>query len=363
MRKSFVLLALSLTVVSCNKETNDFIWEKSFGQGNAFFVKASSDSGIVSCGTINDNPYLLKLTKDKKTEVEFTSERKGLFNSAWFDTSRFIAGGSNEGKMLLVCIDNDGSKVWDTVLTAGFDVELTGLLYSGSGNLVAVGTAKPDSAASGSTGILFVKFDTTGQIIEKKEVAETIFIAANKITADRSGNIFLPLTRKKTYAKSQASVAKYSADFNRLWETELYNNTNFGAASLGIILDDQGNIYVTGNTELSSEEGVLSNSFLVSLASSGSVKWKKYLEKTNSGTALIFDDNEILMMLNTNCFIVNMANPEDGSEAGKIRMFDICNPKETDAFGKDLDLNYDASILVAGSKGGNYYLALKSILQ
>jgi hypothetical protein len=248
-------------------------------------------------------------------------------------------------------------------LTAGFDVELTGLLYSGTGNLVAVGTAKPDSAASGSTGILFVKFDTTGQIIEKKEVAETIFIAANKITADRSGNIFLPLTRKKTYAKSQASVAKYSADFNRLWETDLYNNTSFGAASLGIILDDQGNIYVTGNTELSSEEGVLSNSFLVSLASSGSVKWKKYLEKTNSGAALIFNDNEILMMLNTNCFIVNMANPEDGSEAGKIRMFDICNSKETDAFGKDLDLNYDASILVAGSKGGNYYLALKSILQ
>ncbi len=363
MRKSLVLLALSLTVVSCNKATNDFIWEKSFGPGNAFFLRSSADSGIVSCGTINDNPYLLKLTKDKKTEVEFTSERKGLFNSVWFDTSRFITGGNNEGKMLLACIDNDGSKVWDTVLTASFKVELTSLSYSGSGNLVAAGTAIPDSAVSGSAGIFFVKFDTTGQIIEKKTITETGFVAANKITSDGSGNIFLPLTRRKTGAKSQASVAKYTAEFNKIWETELYTNPDFGAAALGIILDGQRNIYVSGETELSAEESVLYNSFLVSLTSSGSIRWKKYLEKSNAGTALIFDDNEVLMMLNTNCFLINMADPDDGSDAGRIRMFDICDSKDTDAFGKDLDLNYDGNLLVAGSKGGNYYLALKSLMQ
>ena len=363
MKKSFALLALVLTVSSCNKETNDFIWEKSFGQGNAFFVRASSDSGIVSCGTLEDNPYLLKLTKDKKAVIEFTSERKGLFNSAWFDTSCFVAGGNNDGKMLLACIDNDGNKKWDTIITAGFKVDLTNLSYCGSGNLVAVGTAIPDSADFGSTGILFVKFDTTGQIIETKTVTETGFIAANKITSDGSGNIYLPLTRRKTGAKSQASVAKYSAEFNKLWETDLYTNPNFGAASLGIILDNSRNVYVSGNTELSAEESVLNNSFLASLTSSGSIRWKKYLEKSNSGAALIFNESDDLMMLNANCFIVDMANPDDGSDAGKIKMFDICDSYNTDAVGTDLDLNYDGNILVAGSKGGNYYLALKSLLQ
>jgi hypothetical protein len=58
-----------------------------------------------------------------------------------------------------------------------------------------------------------------------------------------------------------------------------------------------------------------------------------------------------------------MANPEDGSDTGKIRMFEVCNSKETDAFGRDLDLNYDGNILVAGSKSGYYFLALKSKLQ
>jgi hypothetical protein len=363
MKKSLVFPLISIIIVSCNKVSDDFIWEKTFGQGDAFFVKAASDSGIVSCGVISDSPYLLKLRKDKTTASEFTSAREGLFSSVWFDTSRFIAGGSSNGKMLLACIDNDGNKVWDTLLISTFKVELTGLIYEGSGTLVAVGTAMPDSAESGSSGILFIEFDTTGNIISKKESAEASFVAAGRVTTDGSGNILLPLTRMKPYSKSQASVVKYSAEFNKLWETDLYNNSNFGAASRDIIADDAGKIYVTGNTELSSGDSVLNNSFLVSLSSSGSINWKKYLEKTNSGTALVFDENGSLMMLNTNCLIVSMANPEDGSDTGKIRMFEVCNSKETDAFGRDLDLNYDGNILVAGSKSGYYFLALKSKLQ
>src|SRR4030042_995530 len=132
MKKSFVLLSLALTLVSCNKETDDFIWQKSFG--------------------------------------------------------------SSDGKMLLACIDNDGSKIWDTLLTAAFKIRRTELLYSGSGKLVAVGTAMADSVESGSSGILFVEFDTTGNIILKKETADNNFIAASNVTSDFSGNIFLPLT-------------------------------------------------------------------------------------------------------------------------------------------------------------------------
>jgi len=363
MKNSFFLLTLALALVSCNKETNDFIWEKSFGKGDAFIIQLATDSGTVSCGTLNDTPYLLKLKKDKTTELEYSSEKQGLFSSVWFDTSRYIAGGSSNGKMLLACIDNEGTKIWDTLMTAAFNIRLTGLSYSGSGNLVAIGTAMTDSVEAGSSGILFVEFDTTGNIILKKETTDYNFIAANKVATDNAGNIFLPLTRRKTYSRAMASVAKYSSEFNRLWETDLYNNPDFGASSLGIILDDQGNIYVSGDTEISSADSVLSNSFLASLTSSGSVRWKKYLEKTNSGSAVVIGDNDMIMMLNTNCFIVDMANPDDGADEGKIKMYGVCNSKETDAFGRDLDINYDGNLLVAGSKGGNYYMALKSIIQ
>jgi hypothetical protein len=363
MKKSLVLLTVTLITVSCNKKTDDFVWEKSFGQGDALYIKSASDSGIVSCGTIGGFPYLLKLKRDRTTDFEYTSGRKGLFNSAWSDTSRLIAGGSSDGKMLLACIDNDGSKIWDTVLAADFKVELSGILYSGNGILVAVGTAKPDSAESVSSGIFFVKFDTAGQVIETKEVTESTFIAANRVTTDGSGNILLAVTRKRSNTESQAGVIKYTSEFNKLWETDLYNNPDFGAASRGIITDDLGTVFVTGSTEFVSGDSVLNNSFLVSLGSSGSINWKKYIEKTNSGVSLRFDVNGSVLMLNTNCFIINIADPEDGSDLGKLRMFDVCNSKDTDAFGRDIDLNYDGNILVAGSKGGNYYLALKSLVQ
>lgn len=363
MKRSFVFLAAALIAFSCNKEADDFIWERSFGPGTAYFVKSSSDSGIVSCGSLNGSPYLLKLGKNKTTAVEYSSARSGLFTSVWIDKSRFIAGGSSNGNMLLACIGGTGELIWDTTLQAGFRIRTTGLVYNEDGTLTAVGTAWPDSVEAGTSGLLFVRFDPSGTVTGTKEAEESNFVAAGKITADSDGNILMPLTRKTLYSKPRASVAKYSDEFNKLWETELYNNSNFGAAGRGILTGSTGDVYVAGNTELTAADSILNTSFLAAITSSGTVRWKLYLEKTNSGRAIIQDENGLLMMLNANCFIVNTADPVDGTDMGTIRMFEVCNSRLTDAFGEDFDLNYDGSIIVAGSKGGNYYLALESIVQ
>jgi hypothetical protein len=254
-----------------------------------------------------------------------------------------------------------GNKLWEETLDGGFKIDFTLLFYTGNGNLLAIGTASADSAGSGATGLLFVRFDTTGQILIENKITETAFISAEGAAIDNEGNLYLALTRQDGSAKPKASVAKFNDIFQKLWETELYNNPDFGAASLAIIVDGPTNVYVSGKTELSTEGGTLNNSFLASLTSAGSVRWKKYLENSNSGTALIFDDLGDLMMLNKNCFIINIANSDDGSEAGRIRVFDVCDSYNTDAFGSDIGINYDENIIVAGKRGGNFYLALKSM--
>lgn len=359
MRRISGFIVLVLALVSCKKEPADFIWERSFGTGKAYFAGSSNDSGIVACGTLNGKPYFLKLSRSREVIVDYTSAFKGLFSSAWSDTSCFIAAGNTGGKMLLECIDNSGTNRWDTTFTAGFQIGLTNLWYSGNGNFLALGSEFPDSSSSGATGLIFVRFDTTGKVILKKEITEKNFIAGGSLSVDNSGNIFLPLTRKTGSAKPKASVAKYNSDFQRIWETELYNNPDFGASCVSAIIDSKGMIYVTGKTEISREGDVMNNSFLASLSGSGTLRWKNYLELTNSGTSLLFDD-DLLLMLNMNCFIINMINPDDGSDAGMIRMFSACNSKNTDAFGYDMDINYDGNILVSGTRGGNFYLALKS---
>ncbi len=363
MRKLFVLIIPVIICISCSKkEESEFLWDKSFGQGLAYYLKSSQDSGFVSCGYIDNNPYLVKFNKNNKSLVEFQSENEGLFSSVWSDTSCFIAGGSSNGKMLLSGIDNEGNMLWDTLISASFEIGITNLSYYGGGDLLAVGTSSLDSTGSDNTGILFAKFDTTGQIVETKEVTETGLIVINKISIDESGNIFLPVTRRISGNKTKASVSKYTEELNRLWETELFNNPDFDAASIGIIIGDDGTVFVSGKTELSAEEDVLDNSFLASLSSSGSINWKKYYEKSNTGTALMFDENGLLMILNRNCFIVSLVSPEDGSEIDRLRMFDICDPSATDAFAEDFDLNYKGNLLISGSSGGNFYLALKLLL-
>lgn len=361
MKSLIHLLILIILLSSCKKSKSDFLWEKSYGRGEALFLRTSADSGLTSCGEIEGNPYFIRLDKNRNLKIDFSSENQGLFSSAWFDTSGYITSGNTEGKMLLMRFNPEGKVLWEKSVDGGFRIDYTYLYYTGNGTLLALGTASPDSSDSGAAGLFFVRFDTTGQIISENSVAGNPFVAAADAVVDNSGNIYIALTRQSANTKAKASVAKFNDLFQKLWETELYNNPDFGAGSLAIIPDESGNVYVAGKTELSAEEGVLNNSFLVSLNGAGTVNWKRYLESSNSGSALTFDDEGDLLMLNKNCFLVSIVSPSDGSDAGRMMLFSTCDPYNTDAFGADFDINYDKNILVAGSVGGNFYLALKSV--
>jgi hypothetical protein len=264
--------------------------------------------------------------------------------------------------MLLACIGKTGNLIWDTTFTTAYNVAISHLLYSGSGEFLAMGSAKADSAVSGSSGLLFIRFDTTGKVLTRKDLTDTYFMAANDIAVDGQGYIYLPLTRRSGSAKQKASVARYSGTFQKIWETELYNNPDFGAAPLALIKDESGNLYLSGKTELSQLSGTMDNSFLASLTATGTLRWKKYLEQYNSGVGLVMNKLQIIM-LNRNCFFLNKAEPADGAEAGLFNVFSSCDQKNTDAFGMGIDVDYEGNFLLSGSKGGNYFLALKTIKQ
>lgn len=363
MKRFIPVLFLFILLSSCRKTESDFIWEKSYGSGKALFIRASSDSGFMACGEAGGKPYFVRLNKNRSTNIELKPDYPGLFSSSWYDTSGYIAGGSSNGRMLLMRYSPDGIKLWEKSIDGGFNINFTNMFYTGSGNLLAIGTSSPDSSEYGAPGLLFVRFDTTGLIINEEKFTATSFFSARKAIIDNDGNIYLAVTRWNTTAEpkiTKASVAKFSNEFQLLWETDLYNNPNFGAASLAVELDGSGNVYVSGNTEVAAKDGLLNNSFLVSLSGSGSVLWKKYLENFNVGTSLLFNDSEELLMMNGNCFIINILSPDDGSDAGRVKMFGQCDSKNTDAWGADLAINYEKNFLVAGTRGESFYLALKS---
>jgi len=354
-----VLILLIFLSPGCKKSTNDPLWEKSYGSGKAMFIKAASDSGMVSCGQSGGKPYLIKLDRKKNKIIEYKSDNEGLFSSAWFTKDIFIAAGNTDGKMLISAVDNQGVLLWDTTFSTDYNIDISSVCYLGNNELVAVGSASPDSLNAGTTGLYFVWFNTAGTISDEREIKESSFISANNAVADNSGNIFLALTRKTVGSKSKAVVAKYNSDLQKLWETELYNNPSFGASSLGITLDNTGNIYVSGETELPVNSGTSFNSFTASLNSSGTVRWRKYPENTNSGSSVKTDENGDVFLLNYNCFIVSILNPTDGTPGGTVRTFDVCDSENTKAYGRDFDFNYDGNLIMAGSVSGSYYLAMK----
>jgi hypothetical protein len=367
MKKAFVFLLLVFLGFSCRKESSSFLWEKSFGPGNAYYISSSPDSGIVACGKLSGSPFLLKLSKEKISIMQYTSVRNGLFDRAWYDTSVFIAAGSSDGDMLLAAINKNGRKLWDTIISAGFNIDFTRLCYSGSGSFIAIGTASADSSGSGTTGLMFLQFDTTGHVLGKKDVTSSGFISAGDPVLDASGNLYIPVTRKNTGLKTKASLLKYNVDLNQLWSTDLYNNTGFSSSANGAISDDAGNICICGKTEVSGTSGTLENSFAASLSSTGSIIWKKYLEDSNSGSAMLIDNSDILMTLSRDCFIIDKTKYDEAKDSvaseGIIRWFTACDPYNTDAFGSSFDIDPEGNIIAAGSMAGKFYLAVKSSSQ
>ena len=176
MKRFIPLFFLIIFISGCKKSESDFIWEKSSGKGTAYFIEASSDSGFYACGDKDGTPYFVRFNKKRSQILEFTSDNAGLFSSAWLDTSGYIAGGSSAGKILLTRYSARGNKLWEKVLDAGFKVDYTDLVYTGYGNLLALATARPDSADSGTTNLYFIRFDTTGQIIAEKKTLESGFV-------------------------------------------------------------------------------------------------------------------------------------------------------------------------------------------
>lgn len=363
MKKEILLFIVIAGLLSCSKEEkNDLVWEKALGKGAAFFITATADSGFIAAGQVNGNPYLIKYDyrKDKVAEIE--AVRPGLFSSVWADTSGFIAAGSSNSSLSLYRFDADGNQEWEFMLDTTVNIEIARMKYEGSGNFLVLGTPDADSLSTGDKGFLFLRFDTTGKIKMRKLIAGSVNVSSSNFDTDEQGNIYVALTRQVGSAKPRSSVAKYSADFNKLWETELFNNPEYSSASLALRYVS-GKIFVAGRTEMPGSTGTVMNSFVLCLSGSGQLSgtWsdKKYPEFWNEGYDIGFNKDNNLLMLNRKCFIINVIDPDNGTDLDIIRPFSVCVSESSDALANDFDVSFDGRILLAGSLGGSFYVAIK----
>jgi hypothetical protein len=360
MRRAFLFILAAAAFVGCSKTSENIMWERSFGKGKALFVGATGDSGIVSCGELDGKPYLLFLDEEKNQVMQYKSEYKGLFNDAWTGENYFITAGSTAGKMYLARIGGTGTQEWDSVFNTSFRIDNTSLCYLGGGDFLAVGSVNPDSSNTGSFGLSFVWFTSNGNITQRKDSVYTSYISVMDAVTDNSGNIYLA-TARQNGTSTMATVTKYTSYMYKQWERPISNNPAFGAASLSIILDGPDKPVVAGRTELQISTGKEDNTFVARYFFAiprDSIK-KEYLEFANSGTFLLKDGTGQYLVLNSRCNIINILD-QDFKTSGVIRTYSSCDSQDTDIFGYSIALDPSGNIIIAGTKGGGYYLALKS---
>jgi len=360
MQKSFSLFLIVLFLASCNKVRDNIIWERYFGEGEAYSVNPAGDTGIVCSGTVSGKPYLVFLDMNHNKHFEYNPDITGSFTSAIAGNESVIAAGSTEGKLLIVSVDFNGSAAWDTILSFSFSIEKVSLCKKDENTFLAVGSRDSDSISAGNYGVTFLSFSEKGEILAQEESLFYSFFAVSDAATDNSGNLLLALTRIGSEGRMKALVAKYDERLTKIWEQELYNNPEFSASSLAITPDNDGNVFISGYTEFPAASGAKRNSFVASVNSSGMVRWKKYLEYSNAGTSLLFDRSGRFFVLNRECLILNLINPEDGSINGILRTYASCDPSYDRASGNCLTMGYENILIIGGKKNGSFYIAAKS---
>jgi len=360
MQKSFFILLVLFLLSACNKIHENFLWYRSFGNGEALFVNAAGDTGIVSGGIVSDKPYLVFLNGNHEKLFEYHPDLSGFFTSAISCAEGVITAGCIEGKLYLCLVDYTGNPLWDSVLNTSFTIGKVILCKKGEEEFLAIASRTCDSVAGGNYGIKFITFGKEGSVISSDSVIFNSFYSVNDAATDNSGNIYLAVTKTGTGSKKKATVAMYDTYYRGIWEIDLYNNPQFEASALSVTTDNSGNVYVSGYTEYPETSGTYRNAFVASVTSSGVIRWKKYLEYKNEASSLVFDDKTQLFVLNKNCLIINLINKDDGSISGILRTFAACDVSFDKASGNDIMPAYGNSIVTAGTKNDMFYIVARS---
>jgi hypothetical protein len=149
--------------------------------------------------------------------------------------------GSNAGgqDLFVVKYDSAGDRKWTKQLgTSSYDIA-EGIATDSSGNIYLTGHTYDsiDGSYSGSQDLFVVKYDSAGDWKWTRQVDDAGF--GVDIIANSNGDIYV------ASSNGNATLMKYDSDGNKLWTKQLDSDGPLSA--YGLTMDDNGNIYITGN--------------------------------------------------------------------------------------------------------------------
>lgn len=234
------------------------------------------------------------------------------------------AGGRD---LFLVKYDANGARVWTRQLGSVADENSFGATSDTSGNVYVTGSTTgglDGNALVGGTDIFLVKYDTNGNRQWTRQLGTTANEAAYNVVTDASGNVYIGgetagnLDGNTSAGGVDLFLTKYDTNGNRLWTRLL--GTSAQDSAWDIANDASGNLYLTGTTS-----GALdgqtnaggSDGFVVKYDANGNRQWTRLF-----GTAAFESANGIIVDANGNLYLTGTTfGALDGTNAGVQDVF------------------------------------------
>ncbi|MCC6865537.1 MAG: SBBP repeat-containing protein [Ignavibacteria bacterium] len=167
---------------------------------------------------------------------------------------------------IIIKYNNTGDTVWTRKLATSLSDDFTSISIDKNNFIYAAGR-------SGDSAVV-IKFDSAGNNIWRASYREPPFniILGGKILIDRFNNILIGCTKHITSSQYSADflVRKYNQNGSLLWASTYGNPANVSDWMTGYVIDNSGNSYATGYSEVNGRDIIT-----VKFNNNGALSWAK----------------------------------------------------------------------------------------
>ena len=190
------------------------------------------------------------------------------------------------------------------------------------------------------------KLTSNGDTLWTRRLTGTLFGSdeeANAIALDNNNNVIVSGYTKNSGTGSDITLIKYSNAGNLLWTTQFNGTANESDRAYDLATDAQGNIYITGKTDINSSPIIINDEvFTAKYNSNGNLLWSSI----HSGGAGIDRGRNIHVATNGSVYVCGQANNGTNEDAIVIKYNSAGAEQWTYNFNSNHD-NFKQSILGA----------------
>jgi len=295
-RLSSFFVILLATCLFSEAQTLTKVWEKHFqgtGDNSDRFNKIVSDGNgaFVAVGySIKPGNYrdFLTVKLDSNGDTLWWRTKNGKASgddeatlvSVDLAGNIYVAGNADGGKsqddIYLLKYNSAGVLLWDTSWNSPsyMDDVPTDMALDGSGNIFICGNAEPDTV-SGSMDYITLKFASNGALLWNIQYSRNGVTSgkdeAAALAIDNSGNCYVT-GRSFNGSDDDMITFKYDGSNGTVLFTQVYNGGGGDDRGVDVVLDNNGDIIVTGRSDNGSNQDFRT----IKYSSAGGILWSKF---------------------------------------------------------------------------------------